>query len=144
MTQKRPLPDQLTLFQCIKQQEERDHMDEDHHSKRHCHGDDEPGSSGSSSASSMDSGRTDPQTNYISIQSPSGPTTVIVNSTSASTSKELFAENSGDQQPLEPPDDVAATPAFQPVRPVNIKFPITLFSGKSRSFSPGWYHSYPW
>lgn len=144
MTQKRPLPDQLTLFQCIRQQEERDHMDEDHHSKKQCHGDDEPGSSGSSSASSMDNGRTDPQTNYISIQSPSGPTTVIVNSTSASTSKELFAENSGDQQPLEPPDDVAATPAFQPIRPVNIKFPVTLFSGKSRSFSPGWYHSYPW
>ena len=45
---------------------------------------------------------------------------------------------------LEAPDDIAATPAYPPVRPVNIKFPATLFSGKPRSFSPGWYHSYPW
>ena len=44
----------------------------------------------------------------------------------------------------EAPDDIAATPAYPPVRPVNVKFPATLFSGKPRSFSPGWYHSYPW
>ena len=42
------------------------------------------------------------------------------------------------------PTDIAATPEFPPGRPLKIKFPVTLFSGKPRSFNPSWYSSYSW
>ena len=126
ITQKRPPSDQLTLFQCVRQDTG---SAEAHASKRHCHGIE-------SDAGAIDIGDSDTssptgQSNYISIQSPSGPTTVIVNQRSA-----LPEPSSTQREAAETPDDVAATPAHQPVRPVNVKFPVTLFSGKPRSFSP--------
>ena len=81
------------------------------------------------------------QSNYISIQSP-GPTSVIVNQASAS--QESCTGSCNERQTLEAPDDIAATPAHPPVGPVNVRFPSTLFSEKPRSFSSGWYHTYPW
>ena len=133
MTQKRPPPDQLTLFQCMRQDTGKAQTN-----KRHCHGI-ESNATGDGQDSNSPAG----QSNCISIHSPSGPTTVIVNQ--ASTSQEPCTTSSNERQTLEAPDDIAASPAFQPVRPVNVKFPVTLFSGKPRSFSPGWYHhSYPW
>ena len=134
MTQKRPPSDQLTLFQCIRQD-----TSEDQSNKRHCHG-----TESNASVASQDSEKPAAcgESNYINIQSPSGPTTVIVNQASAS--QELCTGSCTERQTLEVPDDIAASPAHPPVRPVNIKFPSTLFSGKARSFSPRWYHSYPW
>ena len=42
------------------------------------------------------------------------------------------------------PSDIAQTPAFPPVRPVNIKFPTTMFGNTSRTFNPIWYDRFDW
>ena len=138
MTQKRHPSDQLTLFQCIRQD-----TSEAQSNKRHCHGI-ESLNAGASSSQDSDSPTASGQSNYISIQSPSGPTTITVNQASPSQEsiQESCMSSCNEWQTLEAPDDIAAMPAFPPVRPVNVKFPVTLFSGKPKSFSPGWYHSY--
>lgn len=40
-------------------------------------------------------------------------------------------------------DDIAPTTSSTPCQPI-IKFPITNFSGKGRSFNPEWYKQYSW
>ena len=40
--------------------------------------------------------------------------------------------------------DIAQTPLFPPIRPVNIKFPTTMFGKYSRSFNPIWYDNFHW
>ena len=42
------------------------------------------------------------------------------------------------------PKDIAQTPNFHPVQPVNIKFPQTKFSNVPRSFNPSWYQTFGW
>ena len=82
------------------------------------------------------------QTNNITLKNPSGPTTSVINSSPAP------AASSTVDQPLcgyiNSPSDIASTPAFPPVQPTGIKFPITVISGKSRAFNPLWYAPYPW
>ena len=75
------------------------------------------------------------QTNNITVQNPTGPTTVLVNSIPSSPTPVLKHTA---------PNDLAPTPAFPPVQPTNIKYPSTVISGKSRSFNPKWYTLYPW
>lgn len=40
--------------------------------------------------------------------------------------------------------DIAPTPECVPVQPTGIAFPVTLFSGKARSFNPAWFNQYSW
>uniref|UniRef100_A0A1X7V3Y4 TTF-type domain-containing protein n=1 Tax=Amphimedon queenslandica TaxID=400682 RepID=A0A1X7V3Y4_AMPQE len=40
-------------------------------------------------------------------------------------------------------DDIASSTS-SPCQPVKIKFPVTYFSGKARSFYPDWFKLYPW
>ena len=110
MAQKRPPSDQLTLFQCIRQDTSKDHS-----SKKQCHGLESTTGSSSSSQDSDNCPAASGQSNYINIQNPSGPTTVIVNQ-----AQEPCANSCNERQTLEAPDDIAATPAYPPVRPVNI------------------------
>ena len=151
------LPDQLTLFQCVEQV------------KKHC-------LDGTRTLESRSSGRSTPvsgdcsardeaievgstgtttsserQSNYISIQRPSGPTTVIVNSvpqlplsTVAQVNYTHSSTSTDTQEIHEAPDDIATTADIPPVRPSNVTLPETFFSGKPRAFNPGWYDSYPW
>ena len=42
------------------------------------------------------------------------------------------------------PADIAPSPAFPPVQPVNVQFPKTVFGNRSRSFNPAWYGSCEW
>ena len=42
------------------------------------------------------------------------------------------------------PSDIAVGPGTPPVRPRNIRFPSSNFSGKLRSFSIAWYRDYTW
>ena len=44
----------------------------------------------------------------------------------------------------EPPDDIAQTPASLPVQPTNVKFPVTFYSKKPRSFRAAWFRSFSW
>ena len=97
---------------------------EDQSSKKQCHGLESTIGASSSSQDSGNGPAASGQSNYINIQNPSGPTTVIVNQ-----AQESCANSCNEKQTLEVPDDIAATPAYPPVRPVNIKFPATLFSG---------------
>ena len=78
------------------------------------------------------------QTNNSNNTSPNGPTTLVINSSPAATAAvnpPVF---------VNPPGDVASTPASPPVQPTGLKCPITVISGKSRAFNPSWYTSYPW
>ncbi len=43
-----------------------------------------------------------------------------------------------------PPDDIALSPSVHPVQPVNVTYPVTLFSGKARSFNPTWFRAFRW
>ena len=40
--------------------------------------------------------------------------------------------------------DIAQSPAFPPVQPKHVRFPVTIYSNRTRSFSPTWYHTYGW
>ena len=73
------------------------------------------------------------QTNNSTVQNPTGPTTVLVNSVPSTPVLEHAA-----------PNDLVSTPVFPPVQPTNIKYPTTVISGRSRSFNPKWYTLYPW
>ena len=96
------------------------------------------------------------QTNNITVTNPTGPTTLVINrlnnysvpsTSSANTGSTSTGSTSIVQSAcpkIKAPDDIASTPAFPPVQPVNIKFPATVISGKSRSFNPAWYNAYPW
>ena len=42
------------------------------------------------------------------------------------------------------PSDIAQTPPFPPIRPVNIKFPTTAYGMYRRSFNPIWYERFHW
>ena len=93
----------------------------------------------------------DHQINYITLENPSGSTTIVVSTSSsapAPVSSQTIAPGDSSQSavsaPSKLPDDIALSPQFPPVQPVNLKFPITLFSGKPRSFNPAWYRSYSW
>ena len=68
------------------------------------------------------------QNNNITVQNPTGPTTLVINS-SQSTSSTSRVQSACPKVP----DDIASTPAFPPVQPVNIKYPATVISGKARS-----------
>lgn len=43
-----------------------------------------------------------------------------------------------------PPEDIAAVATSLPIQPINIKYPVTLYSNKPRSFNPEWFKLYPW
>ena len=45
-------------------------------------------------------------------------------------------------QPLH--SDIAAVATDSPVQPTNIRYPVTLYSNKPRSFNPDWFKLYPW
>ena len=45
-------------------------------------------------------------------------------------------------QPLH--SDIVAVATDSPVQPTNIRYPVTLYSNKSRSFNPDWFKLYPW
>ena len=42
------------------------------------------------------------------------------------------------------PADIAQSPAFPPVQPVNVQFLKMVFGNRSRSFNPAWYGNYEW
>ena len=73
----------------------------------------------------------------LSKNPQSNPSIILINSSLSSTP----GVQSGCSKV---PDDIASTTAFPPVQPVNITFPVTVYSGKSRSFNPAWYSIYPW
>ena len=79
------------------------------------------------------------QTNNITVKNPSGPTTLVINSSPSNTTSSTSTASCRPKVP----DDIASTP-FPPVQPVNIKYPSTVISGKPRSFNPAWYSVYPW
>ena len=56
----------------------------------------------------------------------------------------LHGQHEGNNAPSVGPTDIAQSPAFPPVQPVNIQFPKTAFGNRTRSFNPGWYGSYEW
>ena len=56
----------------------------------------------------------------------------------------LHGQHEGNNAPSVGPIDIAQSPAFPPVQPVNIQFPKTAFGNRTRSFNPGWYGSYEW
>ena len=64
------------------------------------------------------------QTNNITVKNPTGPTTLVINS-SQSTSSTSRVQSACPKVP----DDIASTPAFPPIQPVNIKYPTTVISG---------------
>ena len=76
------------------------------------------------------------QTNNITLTNPMGPTTLVVNNLPAATRSAVNFVN--------PPCNIASTPACSPVQPTGITFPATLISGESRFFNPSWCTTYPW
>ena len=69
------------------------------------------------------------QTNNITLKNLIWPTTLVINSfpfpaATATVNQSAF---------LNSPSDIASTPAFTPVQPTGIKYPITVIYGKSRS-----------
>ena len=52
------------------------------------------------------------------------------------------SDNSASPQPLH--GDIAAVATDSPVQPINIRYPVTLYSNKPRSFNPDWFKLYPW
>ena len=77
----------------------------------------------------------DHQTNYITVENPSAPTTIVLNTSGAPVPLASLNTVQGDSSsmvstPIDLPDDIAPSPQFQPVQPVNLKFPVTLFSKK--------------
>lgn len=86
------------------------------------------------------------QTNYITVENPTGPTTIVVTGSSSSPLP-VFSQSTAQfslENQSEPPDDIAPTPVFSPVQPTNLKFPVTFFSNMPRSFNPTWFKSYSW
>ena len=81
------------------------------------------------------------QTNNITVKNPSGPTTLVINSSPSNSTSSTSSVQSACPKV---PDDIASTPAFPPAQPVNIKYPATVISGKARSFNLAWYNVYPW
>ena len=47
-------------------------------------------------------------------------------------------------QMVNPPEDIAAVATSSPIQPTNIKYPVTLYSNKPRSFNPAWFKLYSW
>ena len=86
--------------------------------------------------------------NTITMQSPVGPTTVIINPEASeateSATEPTNCEESSSGTFSGPPVDIAVGPGSSPVQPRNIEFPSTSFSGKSRSFNSNWYSDYCW
>ena len=151
---------QLTLFDCVKrtqeQEEESDGSEQEQvHSKRRRFEADPDSLTPERQVPSIN----DHQTNYITVENPSAPTTIVLNTSGAPAPLPSPTTAQGDSSSMVPtpsklpdvvahvsvvPDDIAPSPQFQPVQPVNLKFPVTLFSKKPRSFNPAWYSSYPW
>lgn len=84
--------------------------------------------------------------NTITVQSSTGPTTVIINpeATESPTESTIHPECSSSGAFSGPPTDIAVGPGASPVQPRNIEFPSTDFSGKLRSFNSSWYSDYSW
>ena len=61
----------------------------------------------------------------------------IVSSTSSSASSSSSHSSSGSLAPTA--SDIALTPQCSPSQPTGITFPVTLYSGKARSFNPAWF-----
>ena len=80
------------------------------------------------------------QTNNITLKNPIGPTNLVINSSPAPAATSTVNQSAC----VNSPSDIASTPAFPPIQPTRIKYPITVISGKSRSFNPSWYTAYPW
>ena len=143
-----PSRHQLTLFECVQkrsdsssqeqiaQEEESDGLEEAVHPKR------------GRFESNHDSSSSSPESQVG--ENPSGPTTIVVSTSSSASapgsSRTLAHDDSSSMVslPSELSDDIALSPQFPSVQPVNLKFPITLFSNKPRLFNPAWYRSYPW
>ena len=47
-------------------------------------------------------------------------------------------------QMVNPPEDIAAVATSSPTQPTNIKYPVTFYSNKPRSFNPTWFKLYSW
>ena len=86
--------------------------------------------------------------NTIAVQSPVGPTTVIINPETSeaaeSATEPTNREGSSSGTFSGPPVDITVVPGSLPVQPRNIEFPSTSFSGKSQSFNSNWYSDYCW
>jgi len=41
-------------------------------------------------------------------------------------------------------EDIAAVATSLPIQPTNVRYPVTLYSNKPRSFNPEWFKLYPW
>ena len=57
-------------------------------------------------------------------------------------SRQSSVKNSA--QMVNPPEDIAAVATSSPIQPTNIKYPVTLYSNKPRSFNPTWFKLYSW
>ena len=143
---------QLTLSDCVQKQEQTSQEEESDgleqvHTKRGRFQADPNDSTPPPSESQVLSANAGHQTNYITVENP----TTIVVSTSSSTPVPVPSQTTAQDDSSstvtassELPDDIAPSPQFPPVQPVNLKFPVTLYSNKPRSFNPAWYRSYPW
>ena len=82
---------------------------------------------------------------YSTTNTPSnsGSTATCGFSSQATTQLGVKGTSSGSAS-VSLPKDIAQTPIFHPVQPVNIKFPQTRFSNVPRSFNPSWYKTYSW
>ena len=127
---------QLTLFDCVKhtqeQEEESDRLEREQvHSKRRNFEADPDSLTPERQVPSIN----DHQTNYITVENPSAPTTIVLNTSGAPVPLASLTTAQGDSSsmvstPIDLPGDIAPSPQFQPVQLVNLKFPVTLFSKK--------------
>ena len=127
---------ELTLFDCVKhtqeQEEESDGLEQEQvHSKRRRFEADPDSLTPERQVPSIN----DHQTNYITVENPSAPTIIVLNTSGAPVPLASLTTAQGDSSsmvstPTDLPDDIAPSPQFQPVQPVNLKFPVTLFSKK--------------
>ena len=133
---------QQTLFDCVKRKKQSFNDSDD---------------SASVGPSTMQ-GQTHQQGNFVTVQNPSGHSTIIINADSFSgtsatctnmrgeTQSSTTIENDVPSTCQQPPSDIASGPNEKPVQPSRstVRFPPTLVGTKKRYFNPDWFKTYSW
>ena len=132
---KRSTPGQQTLFEYIKRKKQSESSDDD--------------DGVSPSAPQRQAQQTQQQGNFVTVQNPSGGTTIVINAdafagtSTACTSTRVPTHSliTADVPSTSQPTDIASGPHETPVQPSH-KFPSTLLGTKKRSFNPDWFKTY--
>ena len=133
---------QQTLFDCVKRKKQS--FDD--------------GDDNASVGPSTMQGQTQQQGNFMTVQNPSGHSTIIINAdafsgTSATctnmrgqTQSSTTTENDVPIARQQPPSDIASSPNEKPVQPSwsTVRFPLTLVGTKKRYFNPDWFKTCSW